>query len=148
MKKTINIMSAVMAAFWVIVIVGSIIGVGTYESPTGDNIDYAFTVAGYTAFAVIAVIGLLNTLLFWRAGRRLFAAMQTRKILLKVITFVLSVLTTLSFCSFIVSIAMVRQNLSFVSGLSWLLGGFATVVLLVTQALQEEKEDGNETDIT
>jgi len=144
MKKMINIMSAVSAVFWLVIMVGSLIGRGTYESPTGDNLDYAFTVAGYTAFVVIAVIGLLSTLLFWRAGGRLFATKQTRKSLLKVITFVLSVLTTLSFCSFIVSIAMVRQNLSFVSGLSWLLGGFATVVLLVTQALQEERNDDNE----
>ena len=144
MKKTINIMSAVMAAFWVIVIVGSMIGGGTYESPTGDNIDYAFTVAGYTAIAVIAVIGLLNTLLFWRAGRRLFAAKQTRKSPLRIITFVLSVLTTLFFCTFIASIAMINENLSIASGFLWLLSGFTAVILLAIQVLQEERNDDNE----
>lgn len=144
MKKMINIMSAVSAVFWLVIMVGSLIGRGTYESPTGDNLDYAFTVAGYTAFVVIAVIGLLSTLLFWRAGGRLFATKQTRKSPLRIITFVLSVLTTLFFCTFIASIVMINENLSIASGFLWLLSGFTAVILLAIQVLQEERNDDNE----
>lgn len=144
MKKMINIMSAVSAVFWLVIMVGSLIGSGTYESPTGDNLDYAFTVAGYTAFVVIAVIGLLSTLLFWRAGGRLFATKQTRKSPLRIITFVFSVFTNLFFCTFIASIAMINENLSIASGFLWLLSGFTAVILLAIQVLQEERNDDNE----
>ena len=141
MKKAVHIISAVIGALWLLVFIGCLVVAGTYQSPTGDGLEYGFTMMGCMAICMIAVIGLLSILLFWRAGIRLFTGKLTRKNPVKIITFVLAILTNLFFAAFLISLAMIVKKWSMVTGVLWLGSGFATIILLLCQALQDESAE-------
>lgn len=133
----IKIISNVVAVFWFVVLLMSVVGKLTYHAPDAEPLDFALSQGVYNVFILIAAMGLLSSVL-------LSLSLCTFKSTLKIFTLGVSVLTNILFYLFIVLLFVVNKNPIFIALFLWIFCAVACIVLLIKEkgGTEHEKTHG------